>query len=317
MFARQDRNGDGQVTMDEMDERTRGFMQRMAQTNGLPENGPWKIDEIRKSFEERAGGGDREGRGRDEGDRGRDGDRDSDEKKDDEAKKPSVPGFGIASLEGAAGRLVPGFGVTTEENGRPSNRTFGALARTSRGGRSDGGRSESSSSSSSGGSSSPTKKPSSKAEEDAQKMIKNNDANNDGKLQADEMDGMFFKPKDANGDGDVSLDELTAQLAKTSGGKTADAKKEAGGGRDRGSSDSGDDSSSKSFRFLTAKERLPKDIPDWFVDADEDEDGQVLMSEYAERWTESVAKKFVGLDLDGDGVITPDEATSGRKSRDR
>ncbi len=315
MFTRQDRNGDGQISMDELDERTRGFMQRMAQNNGLSESGPWKIDDIRKSFEERSGGGDRRDRGdQGEGDRDRGGDRGSDNKASEEAKKPLVPGFGLASLEGAAGRLVPGFGVTKTEGEATTNRTFGALARTSAR-PSVGGSSSSSSGSSS------AKAPSSKAEADAQKMIKGSDANNDGKLQPEEMEGMFFKPKDPNNDGAVTLEELTEQLAKI-GGKSGDKaaggsdNKEGGGGRrERGGSSS--DSSRKSMRFLTAKERLPKDIPDWFVDADEDEDGQVLMSEYAERWTESVAKKFVEQDLDGDGVITPDEATSGRKSRGR
>jgi hypothetical protein len=67
---------------------------------------------------------------------------------------------------------------------------------------------------------------------------------------------------------------------------------------------------------LTPKERLPKGIPDWFVDADEDGDGQVLMAEYSDRLTESKAKEFARRDLDGDGVITPREAASGGRSRD-
>lgn len=320
MFALQDRNGDGQITMDELDERTRGFMQRMAQNNGLSESGPWKIDEIRKSFEDRAaGGGDRRGGQGDEN--RRDGDRGGENNKEKEAaKKPLVPGFGMASLEGAAGRLVPGFGVDPKKAGAVSNRTFGALARTSErpsGGGSRGGTGPAAASAA------PAKAPASKAEADAQKMIKGSDANNDGKLQPDEMEGMFFKPKDTNGDGAVTLEELTEQLAKISGksggksGGGSDSKADGGGRRSRESSGSGSDASRKGSRFLTARERLPKDIPDWFVDADEDEDGQVLMSEYAERWTESVVKKFAGLDSDGDGVITPEEATAGRNSRDR
>lgn len=309
MFARQDRNGDGTIALDEVDERTRGMMQRMAQNMGLSESGPWKLDEIRKSFEDRAQG--RDGGG-DRGDRR---DENSDSKK--EATKPLVPGFGMASLEGAGGILVPGFGVTKdeeksgEEGERPRGNAFARPAAPSA--------AKSTSPAAAAGKSGPL----SKTEERAQKMINSNDANKDGKLQKDEMTEMFFKPKDTNNDGAVTLDELATQLApkgesKPEGDKTASNDRprgDRGGDREResGSSDSG---SRKSERFLTAKERLPKGAPDWFVDADEDGDGQVLMAEYTDRWTESKAKEFAGRDLDGDGVITPREATSGRRSRD-
>ena len=156
-------------------------------------------------------------------------------------------------------------------------------------------------------------------------MIKSNDANGDGKLQPDEMEGMFFKPKDTNGDGAVTADELTAQLERPSnrsGGEQNNGEKpeERTARSERGRGDRSRDGESsgsgrKSYRFLSGKERS-RDAPSWFLDADEDGDGQVLMAEYAERWTESKATEFARRDLDGDGVITPSEAASGRRSRE-
>lgn len=321
MFARQDRNGDGQIAFDELDERARGFMQRMAVNNGMSEAGPWKIDELRKSMEDRMrggpGGGDRNDEDRERGDR-------NDSGSKAEAEKPLVPGFGAAALVGDnAPPLVPGFGIVkspakngsapSSAGGRasgPSERpraTASAPARSSSG---------TTATASSGGSS--------RAEDRARTMIKTKDANNDGKLQADEMEEMFVKPKDPNGDGTVTLEELTAQLGASKGEAGGEKSAERGGGErprggrgDRDDGDSGGDGGARrSFRFLTPKERLPKGIPDWFVDADDDGDGQIMMAEYAGRWTESKATEFTRRDKDGDGVITPREAVSGGATRD-
>jgi hypothetical protein len=63
----------------------------------------------------------------------------------------------------------------------------------------------------------------------------------------------------------------------------------------------------KSGRFLLPKERLPKDMPDWFLEKDTDGDGQVDMAEYASDWTPSTVAEFNRYDLNHDGVITPAE----------
>jgi hypothetical protein len=70
----------------------------------------------------------------------------------------------------------------------------------------------------------------------------------------------------------------------------------------------------KSGRFLTPKERLPKGLPDWFLEH-VDDDGQVLMSGFAARLTPEAAAAFARYDLNGDGIITPAECLKAEKQR--
>jgi len=62
-----------------------------------------------------------------------------------------------------------------------------------------------------------------------------------------------------------------------------------------------------SGRFRSATERLPKGLPDSFLQKDRDGDGQVWMAEWTTAWTEAEAARFQQFDLSGDGVITPEE----------
>ena len=50
---------------------------------------------------------------------------------------------------------------------------------------------------------------------------------------------------------------------------------------------------------------LPKGLPDWFVERDSNEDGQVAMCEYATYWSDAKALEFGFYDLNNDGIITP------------
>lgn len=70
----------------------------------------------------------------------------------------------------------------------------------------------------------------------------------------------------------------------------------------------------KSHRFLTAQERLPAGLPSWFTGLDANGDGQVAMAEYTQTWSEEKAREFAKFDLDGDGVITPQECLRSGKS---
>jgi hypothetical protein len=69
----------------------------------------------------------------------------------------------------------------------------------------------------------------------------------------------------------------------------------------------------RSGRFLTAKERLPKGLPDWFSEKDADHDGQVGMSEYAGRWSPETVAEFAQYDLNHDGIITAAECLKAEK----
>src|SRR5262249_31056392 len=71
-------------------------------------------------------------------------------------------------------------------------------------------------------------------------------------------------------------------------------------------------SGKRSYRFRTAKERLPGDLPSWFVPADKNEDGQVAMSEYASAWSDSKVYEFDKYDLNGDGIITVKECSKAK-----
>ena len=58
--------------------------------------------------------------------------------------------------------------------------------------------------------------------------------------------------------------------------------------------------------FRSASERLPEGLPDFFRQ-DADGDGQIEMWEYATTWSEAKAAEFASWDLNGDGIITPEE----------
>jgi hypothetical protein len=71
----------------------------------------------------------------------------------------------------------------------------------------------------------------------------------------------------------------------------------------------------KSYRFKASKDTLPKEgLPSWFASKDADRDGQVGMNEYApkDKWTSSLLSEFSRRDLNGDGMITPEEALRAR-----
>ncbi len=73
------------------------------------------------------------------------------------------------------------------------------------------------------------------------------------------------------------------------------------------SASTGSSASSKPHTYLTATQRLPEGLPDWFLRLDADQDGQISMHEYATTWTDAKAAEFAKYDLNGDGIVTPDE----------
>jgi len=148
--------------------------------------------------------------------------------------------------------------------------------------------------------------------ESAESVLRQHDKNKNGVLERDEIAQAppWIKDADQNRDGTVSRDELTAKLAEF--------------GRNRGEWGRGGPNSSAnpastrktSYRFLTAAERLPTGLPDWFTPKDKNQDGQVTMAEWIRFWSDEAAAEFAERDLNGDGIIVAAEALAfDRKNR--
>ncbi|MDX1947602.1 MAG: hypothetical protein SFU86_19545 [Pirellulaceae bacterium] len=176
----------------------------------------------------------------------------------------------------------------------------------------------------------------------AESLIKQYDESKNGMLEKEEAKNLRSEHQaaDANKDGVITLDELAAHLAAYSAGGSGGSPPGGSGspGSPPGSSPSSSSSrwgdrpawgsrppsgsdkdkaaqTKKSYRFLSPTERLPKGMPDWFLRGDADADGQVSMVEYASAWSEQVAAEFLKYDLDGDGLITPEECQRVEKEK--
>lgn len=152
-------------------------------------------------------------------------------------------------------------------------------------------------------------------------LLKQYDTNKDGTLQRDEWSQMNSKRQkaDVNGDGLITKDEIIAQLsdyAKSSGSSTSSSSSSSAGpsttvyGGRAVSSRTGAPGTVKTYRFLTPVERLPKGLPDWFTRNDTNGDGQVAMAEFSSTWDDAKTAEFTKWDRNGDGFITPREATT-------
>ncbi len=71
----------------------------------------------------------------------------------------------------------------------------------------------------------------------------------------------------------------------------------------------------KPGRFLTARERLPKGLPDWFLEKDVNGEGQVTMAEFTDHWTPEKVAEFARYDLNHDGIITAAECLKVEKAK--
>lgn len=262
IVERFDANKNGKLDPDEVDGRSRMFLERFAP--GVDLSKPISLSELRK----------RMGRGRDSERRGSQDRRDRQSGESPEME-PLVPGFGEVMDEIV---LVPGFGTLGEffdVSILPSD------------------------------------------EKETDDVFQRYDRNRDGFLDRDELrrGNWFDDPTayDQNRDGRLSKREMAVRYARRrmrEGGKQDgddEKREEKDKQSDEATSQKGD-SDRKSYRFLTAHERLPDDVPDWFKERDANLDGQVSLAEY---WSEedlSSIDAFNELDLNRDGLITPRES---------
>jgi len=153
------------------------------------------------------------------------------------------------------------------------------------------------------------------------------DTNHNGVLERDEIRrgrwGDDPMQDDKNGDGTLSREELCARVARrwnwNDGAAPGDSAGRGPGPRgpsrwpDRSGDSRSESPRQKSHRVLTPTERLPEGLPDWFARKDLDGDGQVAMSEFSSAWSDDKAAEFQRWDLNGDGIITPEEALRGEE----
>ena len=271
-----DSNGDGRIDENEVDGRRRYFAERIFERAGIPAKFPISIKKLREGLQKQA-----QQAGGASGDK---------ESSADSAQEPLVPGFGVEMDPSP----VLKFGEAAPSGS--SSRATGSSSRST----SD--RSSSSSSNNEGDD---------RIRRWAEAMIRQNDKNKNGRLEKDEWKDMRGDPQrnDRNNDGVITLDEMTAGLREYSrggsrgrGSSTGDSSRSRGGRSDSDNSDG-----RKSYRFIKATERLPDGLPDWFLEKDANEDGQVAMVEYSSYWTDAKAIEFTRYDANNDGLITPTE----------
>ena len=153
------------------------------------------------------------------------------------------------------------------------------------------------------------------------------DRNANGSLDRDEWSqiGPGWNEADIDGNGVLSLDELSNRLMAyeqaTTDSTPADSTGLAPKDRRQSAPSQGDRTGSppsqgrRSYRVRTPHERLPAGIPGWYIQKDEDRDGQILMVEYARAWNDEKLAEFNRYDLNRDGIITPRECLKAERQR--
>ncbi|HID78151.1 MAG TPA: EF-hand domain-containing protein [Planctomycetaceae bacterium] len=207
--------------------------------------------------------------------------------KSQQGEDPLVPGFGI-SQEAVR---VPGFGERVELasllrlRGSTGSRSGDRSSRSSREGE-DSERQE-------------------RFRRFAQYMLRRYDRDQSGALERKEWDALRERGRDPasydrNRDGVITVDEIAARMGDYGRSRSRDSDSSGTNGSDNAPA-------RHSYRQRSPVELLPEGLPDWFIERDANKDGQVAMAEYASFWSESKAGEFARLDVNGDGIITPQE----------
>ncbi|MCL2305119.1 MAG: hypothetical protein FWC43_07220 [Planctomycetaceae bacterium] len=136
----------------------------------------------------------------------------------------------------------------------------------------------------------------------ARDLLARNDKNRNGTLDKlnDEWNGLPFDANtaDKNKDGRLTLSEIVAALGGKLGANLGAARATAVNG--------------------SVQDRMPEGVPDWFTQRDANKDGQLSMLEFAngQPFTDEMINEFKANDINGDGIITIEEAYAFMKKMD-
>jgi hypothetical protein len=148
--------------------------------------------------------------------------------------------------------------------------------------------------------------------------MKQNDKDRNNSLEKSKSEWAELRNADAidkDHNGVITLDELTAFYQAANGVRAA---RKGGPANKASATPVQPDSppiSSKPYRVLSPLERLPEGLPDWFARNDSNGDGQISMSEFAREWSSEKAAEYAHYDLNGDGIITPQECLQIEKKK--
>ena len=271
---RLDRNGNGMLDMDEREGPAAFMISRLQREDpSIRVDRPIPMSKLREGFERMRGGGDRGGDSG--GDRSRGGDSGGD---NGLTVDVLVPGFGVEVIV----TPVPGFGPTAE--------LFDVELRP-------------------------------EDLQEAEERLRRYDRNRDGFLSKEELgsrwegDPMDF---DRNRDGKLTASELAVRYARR---RSVEQQNRDTRRRDEGRRRSADDQrpsepvdpygGRKSFRMLPPS--AVEGLPEWFASSDADGDGQVMMNEYTQDWSNDKVEEFFAFDLNRDGTITARECLAAVK----
>ena len=150
---------------------------------------------------------------------------------------------------------------------------------------------------------------------EAEERLARYDRNKDGFLAGDEISSRWTgNPMDfdRNGDGKLSVSELAIRAARlrVAQASVAATSERRDNGRRREAQPAPveiEDLYSGRRSFAVTQRGLPEGLPGWFAERDTNGDQQISMAEFASYWTPELVEEFQRFDLNGDGVITPQE----------
>jgi len=292
MLSRLDDNDNEVLEPGEMEGRAQYFLRRLMPDADLSR--PIPVDQIKRAIEERPGrgsgapahGGEDQGSG---------GDRGSSSSRSGGPSEPAVPGFGnrfnpvpVLEFGQEPPERLPHVEVTSNDE-RRAHYMMRYLDKD-------------------------RNKVLSREEADKRPSLYDifkSDANRDGKIDVEELSQYYARERLAR------EEHRRARIAASHRGahhvaagqrnpQSPNGRHEQGGGFSE-SGEGTDSGERRVYRSRTLEERLPGGLPAWFRQRDANQDGQVMMFEYASDWTDELVAEFNGFDANRDGVITPGE----------